>query len=283
MFLARHSVKATNALVSGVRALASQAGPLVNLSVDNEGIATLTMNRPPVNSLNLELLQEISKTLDEVSKNKSKGMILTSSSATVFSAGLDIMEMYKPDLNRAATFWSTLQEVWIKLFGSNYITAAAINGHAPAGGCLLALSTEYRAMVKGKYSIGLNETALGIVAPTWFMDTFCHTVPIRQAELALTAGKMFPVEEALQLGLIDELATDKEDALDKCRKFIKNFDKIPPLARSITKQKIREGPLVRLKNNREQDVAEFLNYLKNPKIQQGLEMYIQALKMKSTK
>lgn len=45
----------------------------------------------------------------------------------MFSAGLDIMEMYKPDLKRAETFWTTLQEVWIKLFGSTFITAAAIN------------------------------------------------------------------------------------------------------------------------------------------------------------
>lgn len=45
----------------------------------------------------------------------------------MFSAGLDIMEMYKPDMKRVETFWTTLQEVWIKLFGSNFITAAAIN------------------------------------------------------------------------------------------------------------------------------------------------------------
>lgn len=46
---------------------------------------------------------------------------------TIFSAGLDIMEMYKPDLQRAELFWTTLQDVWLKLFGSKFITAAAIN------------------------------------------------------------------------------------------------------------------------------------------------------------
>ncbi|CAK1586008.1 unnamed protein product [Parnassius mnemosyne] len=263
--------------------MAAQAGPLVDLSIDNDGIAILTMNRPPVNSLNLELLEEIGKSLDEVAKNKTKSMILTSSSPSVFSAGLDIMEMYKPDLKRAEIFWTTLQDVWIKLFGSSYITAAAINGHAPAGGCLLSMSCEYRVMVEGKYTIGLNETALGIVAPTWFMDTMCHTIPIRQAEYALTTARMFTVDEALQVGLIDESASDKADAIDKCKKFIRKFDKIPSLARAVTKQKIREGPLVRLQKNRQQDTAEFLGFLKNPKIQQSLEMYIQSLKQKAAK
>lgn len=86
-----------------------------------------------------------------------------------------------------------------------------------------------------------------------------------------------------QVGLIDEAATDKTDTIDKCKKFIKKFDKIPPLARSVTKQKIRERPLVRLQKNRQQDTAEFLGFLKNPKIQEGLEMYIQALKQRAAK
>lgn len=54
-------------------------------------------------------------------------------------------------------------------------------------------------MVSGKYSIGLNETALGIVAPNWFMHTMVNTIPQRQAEIALTTAKMFSVEEALKV------------------------------------------------------------------------------------
>lgn len=73
------------------------------------GIATVTMNRPPVNSLNLELLSDMVEAMETVQKNKSLGMILTSSSNSVFSAGLDIMEMYKPSEDRLKKFWSALQ------------------------------------------------------------------------------------------------------------------------------------------------------------------------------
>ncbi|XP_038206339.1 enoyl-CoA delta isomerase 1, mitochondrial-like [Zerene cesonia] len=276
----RHGIRSLKQVAPSIRAMSSQAN-LTSLNADNEGIAVLTLQRPPVNSLNLDLLQEISKSLDEVSKNKFRALILTSASPTVFSAGLDIMEMYKPDMKRAELFWTTLQEVWLKLFESSYITAAAINGHAPAGGCLLATSCEYRAMVSGKFTIGLNETALGIVAPTWFMGSFCNTVPSRQAEIALTTGKMFTVDEALKVGLIDDVATDKEDAINKCKGFIKKFDRIPPLARAVTKQKFRANTTQWLKDNRKADVAEFLGFLNNPKIQQSLEMYIQSLKQKA--
>lgn len=58
---------------------ASAAGSLVQLAVDDKsGVATLTLNRPPVNSLSLELLTDISKALDRVDENRSRGLILTS-------------------------------------------------------------------------------------------------------------------------------------------------------------------------------------------------------------
>ncbi|KAI5637145.1 enoyl-CoA hydratase/isomerase domain-containing protein [Phthorimaea operculella] len=191
------------------------------------------------------------------------------------------MEMYKPDPTRVKAFWTTLQDVWLKLFGSNYPTAAAINGHAPAGGCLLSMSTEYRAMVSGKFTIGLNETALGMVAPTWFIDSMRHTISDRETEIALTTAKMFTVEEALKVGLIDVTATDKADAIAKCKQFIKKFDKIPPFARAATKQSVREAPLKRLMENRQKDLDIFLGFLKDEKTQMAIGMYIEMLKKKA--
>ncbi|XP_038223564.1 enoyl-CoA delta isomerase 1, mitochondrial-like [Zerene cesonia] len=276
----RHGIRSLKQVAPSIRSMSSQAN-LTSLNADNDGVAVLTLQRPPVNSLNLDLLQEISKSLDEVSKNKFRALILTSASPTVFSAGLDIMEMYKPDMKRAELFWTTLQEVWLKLFESSCITAAAVNGHAPAGGCLLATSCEYRAMVSGKYTIGLNETAVGIIAPTWFMGTICNIVSTRQAEMALTTGKLFTVDEALKVGIIDDVATDKEDAINKCKEFIKKFDKIPLLARAITKQRFRASTTQWLKDNRKADVAEFIGFLSNPEIQQSLEIYIQSLKKRA--
>ncbi|GBP79773.1 Enoyl-CoA delta isomerase 1, mitochondrial [Eumeta japonica] len=253
------------------------------MAVDNDGIAVVTLQRPPVNSLNLDLLQAMNNTFDDVAKNKSKGMILTSASPTVFSAGLDIMEMYKPDPKRVETFWVTLQDMWLKLFGASFPTAAAINGHAPAGGCLIATSCEYRVMLSGKFTIGLNETALGIVAPTWFQDSLRHTIPTRQAEIALTTGKMFTVDEALKVGLIDETAADKAEAIEKCKKFIKRFDKIPSLARGMTKQIFRQEVLKKLLTNRQADTKQFLDLVNQPKVQQSLELYLAMLKQKSQK
>ncbi|XP_022130101.2 enoyl-CoA delta isomerase 1, mitochondrial-like [Pieris rapae] len=283
MISLRQAIRCMKEMTPNIRAMSSQS--LVNLKADkdNDEIAIVTMQRPPVNSLNLELLQALSKTIDEIAKGDFRAMVLTSASPTVFSAGIDIMEMYKPDMKRAEQFWTTLQDVWLKLFETKLITAAAVNGHSPAGGCLLAMACEYRAMVSGKYTIGLNETALGIVAPRWFMDCMLNTIPQREAEIALTTGKLFTIEEAMKVGLIDEAAKDKDDAIEKCKGFIAKFDNIPPLAREVTKKKFRASSSQWLKNNKKADLDEFLTYLKNPQIQQSLEMYIHMLKARQNK
>ncbi|KAG5675601.1 hypothetical protein PVAND_005493 [Polypedilum vanderplanki] len=247
---------------------------------DKTGFSIVTLNRPPVNSLNLELLSAFSSVLDDLHKNNSRGMILTSSSSTVFSAGLDINELYKPDMDRVRKFWTSLQDCWIKLYGSSFPTAAAINGHAPAGGCLFAMCCEYRVMLP-KYTIGLNETQLGIVAPTWFMATMKNTIPLRQAELALTLGKMFKTDDALKLGLIDEIAENKEDAIHKCEIFLKKYQKIPQTARALTKQSYRKNDIMELENNREADLQLFFLAISDPRVQSSLGKYVAFLKLKS--
>lgn len=131
-----------------------------------------------------------------------------------------------------------------------------------------------------KFTIGLNETQLGIVAPLWFQATMKNTIPLRQAELALTQGRMFTTEQALDIGLVDELATDKADAVAKCEKFIEGFRKIPREARAVSKQSFRRQEIQELENNRDQDIQMFAYAVTMPKTQKNLEGYLEKLKKK---
>ena len=142
---------------------------------DDLGVATFSMNKAPVNSLNMEFLQELSASL-ETTRKDSTGLVLTSSMSSVFCAGLEITEMHQPDPARLREFWRSLQSVWLQLYSFSLPTAAAITGHSPAGGCLLALCCDYRVMQGPKFTIGLNETLLGIVAPFWFKDSMLNAV-----------------------------------------------------------------------------------------------------------
>lgn len=254
---------------------------LIDVKVDeNKGFAVLSMNKPPVNSLSLEMIQSLSQTLSQLEKDKCRGVILTSALPKIFSAGLDIREMYKPEEERLRNFWFSLQGLWLQLYGSKMATVASINGHSPAGGCLLAISCDYRVMVGGKFRIGLNETQLGIVAPYWFRDSMINTVGVRQTEMALQLGTLFSSEEALKIGLIDVEAPDQATANALAESKMKEFLKIPGTARYLSKLTVREEALKKLASNREADVNNFVSFAMSAPVQKGLGLYLESLSKK---
>jgi len=245
---------------------ATDVQDLVLVDIDgNTGISTVTLNLKPVNNMTLNFLKSFCDKMDFLEKEKIKGMILTSSVKNVFSSGLDFNEVVKPDEAGINAYWLWFQESWIKLYGSSFPTVALINGHAPAGGCVYALCCEYRVMLPN-FVIGLNEAPVGIVPPVFIMDSMRATVSSRQAEMALIIGTLFTTEEALKIGLIDEIAFDQTDARIRSENFLKKFSKISPMARTLTKQNYRKETLEILKNpkSRSADAKKFVDYILRP-------------------
>lgn len=274
--VARGSLTAKRALLSTA---AGSEQPLVLVEkVDNYAI--VRMNRPPVNSLSLELLQALDNSIKEVEADKSvRGMILASSNQRVFSAGLDIMEMYQPQPPRLKKFWTALQDLYLRLYVSRLATVAAIEGHSPAGGCLLAICCDWRIMATGKPVIGLNETQLGIVAPTWFKDTFVNTIGHREAEKMLGLGLQVDAGKAKTIGLVDE-AVPVEEVMPRAVAAMERWLAIPDKARVQTKRVMRQETADRLINGREQDFEMFSDVTQNDKTQKALEWYLNSLKKK---
>lgn len=85
------------------------------------------MAKPPVNSMNINFLNSLRTSLLEAQNNHSKGVILTSSLPTIFSAGLDIMEVQTADKQKLTDFWRTLQDTWLTLYSLSIPVATAIN------------------------------------------------------------------------------------------------------------------------------------------------------------
>ncbi|XP_052069800.1 enoyl-CoA delta isomerase 1, mitochondrial-like isoform X1 [Mytilus californianus] len=255
----------------------------LDVSVDEQtGIALLKMKRKPVNSLNLEFLQDIRSTIVTLEQNKKcKGLVLTSDVPKIFSAGIDILEMYQPNEERLHSFWRALQDMWLQLYVTPLATIAAINGHSPAGGCLISISCDYRIMAPN-YTIGLNETLLGIVAPFWFKDAMCNTVGHREAEIALALGKLYSTDEALQKGLVDEVVPS-EQIMEAAQKKLLEYVKIPNMARALSKQLMRQETADKLRSKQDSDIQNFVNFCLQDKVQQSLGFYLEQLKKRKSK
>lgn len=245
----------------------------------------LSMQKAPVNSLSLEMLESVVAGIDEAENTKGcRGLLLTSSRPGIFSAGLDITEMYQPDPERLHKFWHTLQEVWLRLSQTPLATVATIEGHSPAGGCLLAISSDYRVMSQGAagkvFSIGLNETKLGIVAPFWFCDTYKQILGDRQADFMLQTGALVTADEALAVGLVDE-AVAHEDVKPQAVKMLNTLLSVPDAARHASKMMLRKPLADKLIAERDADIASFKAFTMSKPVQQSLEAYMAALKARS--
>ncbi|KAK2147923.1 hypothetical protein LSH36_529g01034 [Paralvinella palmiformis] len=133
----------------------------ITLKCNNQnGVSVLEMKKKPVNSLSLEFLTELNICLEKITNDKSiRGLIITSA-LPVFSAGLDIMELYQPREDRLRTYWHNVQELILNLHSSPKIVMTAVEGPCIAGGCMFVWGSDYRIMSEGKHTIGLNEARL---------------------------------------------------------------------------------------------------------------------------
>ncbi|CAH1638582.1 unnamed protein product [Spodoptera littoralis] len=277
-----HLRRIPRSIVACSRWNSSQVTPLVSIDVDNEGIAILQMQRLPVNSLNLELFQAIKDSVIEVEKNKCKGLVFTSASPTIFSAGIDLNELHKPDVKRLTKMKETLFDAFMKVFGSDLITTVAINGYTAAGAFILCLAFEYRVMTTGKAVMGLNDTAVGIPPAPWMGELMTRVMGPRHAEFALISSYMYSAEKALQVGLVDEAAADKEDAIEKCKAYIRLYDQIPVTARINTKRNFRQDYLKKIEQNKQQYTANFVNTISSAEVQKLMDTFMENLKKKKS-
>ena len=276
---------------------------------EDDRIAVLELHRDPANALSLEFCREISGALSELKEDPDTTAVVVASSlpSRIFSAGLDApTELYRPDPDRLPEFWRSFQLLFLDLYGCTELsTVAALEGPAPAAGCMLALSCDCRAMLRspnpavgGGGPIGLNESHLGIVAPPWMCQQYIDVLGHRKAELALLAGTLFPPDQALEAGLVDELVVVEEeedesnhrdggsdDGISPTRRAAiakaREFADIPAGARTAAK-KLTRGPLVEtLTRDRDKDIDFFCEFVTSDPVQESLGMYLEALAARS--
>lgn len=265
----------------------SSSGDLVSTTLHpDKGIAEITMQNGPVNTLSLEMCQALSSSIKAIESDKTiQAMVLQSSGPTTFSAGLDIMEMHQPKMDRLRLFWNSFQQLYLTLYGSHLACIAAIEGHAPAAGCMLALSCDYRIMAETNIEtkctpkIGLNESKLGIVAPPWLAQQMIDCIGVRQAEMALSLGTLFSPEDALRIDLVDRVVPLSE-VRTAAQQEAQKWAAIPPKARLASKNLVRKQYLDKLIANAEQDTDHFVGFVTSPGVQQNISGYLEMLTKK---
>lgn len=191
------------------------------------------MDRPPANALNHALVEQLLGALDTVQANGARALILTGRPG-MFSGGLDVpalIDCKRPEIER---FWQQFFRLTWRLASSPVPVIAALSGHAPAGGAVLALQCDYRIGINGNFKIGLNEVQVGLPVPGTILLALEEVVGLRLARRIATRGTLLPMTEALAIGLVDELVEPDvllPTALARTRELLA----LPPVAMNTTR------------------------------------------------
>ena len=172
--------------------------------VQHGPVQEIRLQRPPVNALNDELLEALEAAVLAGPASGARALVI-SGGEKAFSGGLDVPYLMQLDRDGLRRCWSRFFAAARAIAASPIPVAAAIAGHNPAGGCVLALCCDYRVMARGPFRMGLNETQVGLAVPDAIQYLLRRVVGPHQAERLVVAGAMPDSQRCLELGMVDAL------------------------------------------------------------------------------
>ncbi|MCX5868532.1 MAG: enoyl-CoA hydratase/isomerase family protein [Proteobacteria bacterium] len=169
-------------------------------------VAILKLDRGVPNPIDLEMVRELDQALREVKQNPGiQGLVLSSANEKIFSLGFNLPVLFPLSREDFQTFFQAFTRFCLDLYTLPKPTAAALTGHAVAGGCILAISCDLRFIADGKKSMGLNEVKLGVPVP-YVTDCILHQIlGARPAREIMESGDFYPPLALLEMGLVDRI------------------------------------------------------------------------------
>jgi enoyl-CoA hydratase/carnithine racemase len=205
--------------------------------IKHDDILELRLERPPVNALHHPLVQELKSAVEAAPKEGAKAMVI-SGAPGMFSAGLDVAFLLAQDQAGMQRFWKDFFGMLRSVATSPIPIVAAMTGHSPAGGAVISIFCDYRIAAQGRFKIGLNEVQVGLPVPRVILGGLIRIVGVRQAERLAVRGMLVSPDEALAVGLVDEVVAPEEvtsKAIDWCRGILK----LPQSALHTTRNSLR--------------------------------------------
>jgi Delta3-Delta2-enoyl-CoA isomerase len=207
--------------------------------IDHDRIRELRLARPPVNAISPGLMTalrtEVKRAVDD-----DRTAIVLSGQPGMFSAGLDVPALLALDRN-------AIRAAWVEFFGLLSDLArvpiplgAALTGHSPAGGTVLALYADHRVLAEGAFRIGLNEVQVGLPVPEPLYRALTFWCGEREGTRMAVGGLLIEPAEALRVGLVDEVVAP-EAVVARTLAWAKELTTRPATALRLTRTMARRA------------------------------------------
>lgn len=226
--------------------------------VKENGIATLILNRGKVNALNESLVEQLHSDLVELEEDEAIKVILLKGEGKFFSFGFDVPEFLTYSRDEFERFLRKFTDLYQYIFLFPKPTIAVINGHAIAGGCMLATACDQRLMVSGRAKISLNEISFGASVTAGAVEMLKYCVGQKDAQAILFSGAMYAAEEAFEKGLIDRIAQDDE-LIEMSQAMAQDYIDTDLVAFASIKRLLKGPVAERMQQREAESIKEFVD------------------------
>ncbi len=206
-------------------------------------VTVLELRHKKANALDVELLAALEGEL--VAAERAGQAVVLTGTGSIFSAGVDLYRVLDGGAGYLDSFLPALDSALQRLFTFPRPAVAAINGHAMAGGWILACACDYRVVSLGAGKLGLPELQVGVAFPPIAVETVRFATPIPQLHPLVFAGRTYSGDEAQRHGLVDE-AMPAEAVLSRALAVATALAQVPAEAYRLTKQQLRAPTMERV-------------------------------------
>jgi enoyl-CoA hydratase len=208
------------------------------------GIAMLTLQHGNANALDIEFCEALAARFMELRKSDAKAVVLTGQ-GKIFSAGVNLIKLSEGGAGYIRKFLPVLHQLYDAVFYCPKPVVAAINGHAIAGGCVLACCADRRVIANDGGRIGVTELLVGVPFPALAFEIMRHATPPYFFSEAILSGATFPAEAAAHRGWVNE-AVDPALLMEHALAAAQSLAALSPPAFAQTKKQLRAAVTERM-------------------------------------
>jgi enoyl-CoA hydratase len=203
-----------------------------------DGIAVVTLKHGKANALDIELCEALAACFMELRKSNAKAVVITGQ-GKIFSAGVNLIKLSEGGADYIRKFLPVLHRLYGAVFYQPKPVVAAINGHAIAGGCVLACCADRRVMANDGGRIGVTELLVGVPFPALAFEIMRHATPPYFFSETVLSGATFSADAAAHRGWVNE-AVEPAVLMERAMAAAQSLAALSPPAFAQTKMQIRQ-------------------------------------------
>ena len=240
---------------------------------DIGAIAILRLAHGKVSALDVGFCNALVKELNDIASSSPRALVLTGT-GSAFSAGVDLFRVLDGGTAYLQEFLPSMEALFHALLAFSKPLVAAINGHAIAGGCIIAAACDHRVMAEGNARIGVPELAVGVPFPTLPFEMVRARVSPANFRHLVLSGKTLTPPDALALGLVDEIAPS-DVLITRAQHAAEQMMRIPAIAFALTKRAFVEPILERARASSSLN-DDVLEAWASPDVQARMRAYVES-------